>query len=94
MCAVEKTVLVEMIVSSQDDVNQSIRGLLGEFVVIGFALMGNCNDEFSTLGSQTWDEFFGCCGGGFVDEIWREGVDCVEPFSFDEADDPDFDAVG
>lgn len=84
-----------MVVAAKDEVDARVAGstkVLGEFVVVGLALVGDGDDEVGALGAELGDELARDGAGGEVDEVGREGVDGGEPLALAEADEADLEA--
>jgi hypothetical protein len=80
--------------TAENEIDQTVRNLLGEFVVIRFALVREGDDDLRTLRSQTGNQLLRGGRDGLVDQIRWQRVDGVEPLALDEADETDFDSVG
>lgn len=95
MHAIDDGVGVKVIVAAEDEVDSRVAGdaeILGEFVVVGLALVRDGDDDVGALGAELRDELLRDGAGGQVDEVGREGVDGGEPFALAEADEADLEA--
>lgn len=90
--ALDETVSVEVVVSTEDNVHDTIC-LFSELVVVRLALMTEANDNFSTLLPELRHKFFCCRGCRLVDDVWGQTVDGRQPFPLSQTDETDFDAV-
>ena len=82
MSAIDNLMVVEMVMSAQDEVNQTWRGLLCEFDITRFAGVRKGYDDIRSLSAQAWYKFLGRLRGRLVYEIRREGVNSTEPCSY------------
>lgn len=80
--------------SAENEIDQTVGDLLGEFVIIRFALVRHRDDDLGALRSQTGDQLLGGGRDGLVDQIRWQRIDGVEPLALDEADETDFDPIG
>lgn len=93
MCAVDEAVAVEVIVSSEDNVDNPIR-LLRQLIIIRLPLMRKRNHNLRPLLPQLRHQLLRSLGSRLVDEVRRQDVDGGQPLALAKPDQPDLDAVG
>jgi hypothetical protein len=91
--AVDDTVAVSVVVAAQDEIQSAFGDVVGEFLVVGLALVRDGYDDLGALGSELGRQL-DCCGGGAeVVEIGRQRVESRQPLPFYQSDHSDFDPV-
>lgn len=94
MDLIEQAVVVIVVMSAQNDVYEVMTGVFSQLIVVGLTLVGEGNDQISTLGLEIRDEELSSLSGRAIFEIGRERIDGGKPFAFAKAYHTNFDAVG